>query len=63
VPPLPSSSAPRWYFEYEGEPRGPEAQSSLRLRLTRGEIGPETLVWREGLDDWMPAGSQPELSA
>jgi hypothetical protein len=63
VPPLPNSSAPRWYFEYEGEPRGPEALSSLRLRLTRGEIGPETLVWREGLDDWTPAGSQPEFSA
>lgn len=63
MPPLPASSAPRWYFEFEGQPRGPEALSSLRLRLARGEIGPGTLVWREGLEDWMPAGSQPELSA
>lgn len=62
-PALPPRSGPQWYFEFRGEPHGPEPQSALKLRLARAEIEPDTLVWREGLDDWQPASACSELSA
>ena len=62
-PPLPRIDGPTWYFEFEGEARGPEPESALRLRLARGELERDTLVWKEGLDEWVAAESQPQLFA
>ncbi|WP_018476662.1 DUF4339 domain-containing protein [Pontibacter roseus] len=49
----------RYYFIVEGEQRGPftfdEVQS---MKINRG-----TLIWREGLKDWVQAGQLKELSS
>lgn len=55
----PPSSAPRlgsgdWYFVRSGEAIGPIPASELRLLHRDGHIGARTLVWREGLDGWIP---------
>jgi hypothetical protein len=62
-PPLPQIEGPTWYFEYEGQARGPEPESALRLRIARGELERDTLVWKEGLSEWVPAETQPQLLA
>lgn len=35
----------------------------LRTALANNVLAPSTLVWREGMDDWAPASSMPELTA
>jgi GYF domain 2 len=63
TPPLPAAAQPRWYYEYQGLAQGPESDSALKLRFLRGELLPATLVWRDGLADWVRAETQSELFA
>ena len=46
-----------WYYLREDERYGPVPVSQLRRLLQSGELGPDTLVWRQGLKDWVPARS------
>jgi hypothetical protein len=48
---------PIWFYEQQGERRGPVSRDELFARLSAGEITPATLVWREGLADWIPFSS------
>lgn len=47
--------ATQWYFERDGQRQGPLTSQQLRAMVEQGLIGPSTLLWREGLDDWVPA--------
>jgi len=51
----------RWFYEAGGERRGPLDREALQGMLAGGTIRSTTLVWREGLPDWMPAGAVPGL--
>lgn len=42
-----------WYYEGNGERRGPGSASELLERRRGGELSDDTLVWREGLADWV----------
>lgn len=44
-----------WYYEHEGKPAGPESQEKMESLLRDGVIRPETLVWQEGMPDWVQA--------
>ncbi|MDF1858831.1 MAG: DUF4339 domain-containing protein [Verrucomicrobiales bacterium] len=44
----------KWFWENEGERRGPDTAETVIAKLQAGEIGQETLVWREGMTDWKP---------
>jgi len=48
---------PIWFYEQQGERRGPVTREDLLARLAAGEITPATLVWREGLKGWIPLSS------
>jgi len=50
-----------WHHERGGEAAGPVDTDALRALVARGDVTRETLVWRPGLEAWLPAGSQPEL--
>jgi len=50
-----------WYIVVEGEQVGPLGEADIGGRLARGEITDETLVWKEGLADWMKLSAVPEL--
>ena len=47
-----------WFVVRNGESVGPIA---LIHDVRAGAVSQETLVWREGLDEWVPAGSVSEL--
>jgi len=47
-----------YYYAHGDEHAGPFQKPELAGR----GLGPETLVWREGLAGWQPAGTLPELS-
>lgn len=58
-PALPSqlaSEAASWYYEAGGTSCGPIPPSELREKLASGQLTQATLVWREGMADWAPAG-------
>ena len=46
-----------WYYAVDGERRGPVKEEEIPTLIRRGEIGPESLVWREGMDEWGTARS------
>jgi hypothetical protein len=51
-----------WFYSDGQAQRGPVERSALELMIAKGEIGGETLVWRDGLPAWMPARQVPELA-
>ncbi len=51
-----------WYFAESGAPQGPVGLSELKSLAGDGRIGPGTLYWRSGLDQWTPGSDLPELS-
>ncbi len=53
--PLGKPAAADWYYLEEGGSRGPVPASHLRQLVASGVLSPDTLVWREGMTDWLPA--------
>jgi len=43
-----------WYYADGDDKIGPIDDASFRLLLDRGEVGPQTLVWKEGMTVWEP---------
>ena len=48
--------ASEWYFESDGSQRGPVSSADLKSMAASGEIDADTLIWKDGLADWVPAG-------
>ncbi len=45
-----------WYYEKAGQRQGPVPESEIDRLLASGEITTATLVWCEGMANWMPLG-------
>jgi hypothetical protein len=45
-----------WFYQKDGQQHGPVGEEALRSMFASGELSPTTLVWKEGMDDWKPAG-------
>lgn len=60
VPP-PGYPAQNWYTNEDGEQQGPYTFALLNTRARQGTLSSETLVWAEGLEEWQPAGTIPNL--
>jgi outer membrane biosynthesis protein TonB len=58
-----SSSTEEWYVGINGVPVGPVRLSDLRRKASNGLITEESLVWREGFEEWVPLRTFPELAA
>jgi hypothetical protein len=43
-----------WYYTTDGQQHGPLDEGALDQMISHGTITPETLVWKEGLADWVP---------
>lgn len=48
-------SSIEWYYARGDQQSGPVSPQELKRMASAGEIAPEDLVWREGMDDWSPA--------
>lgn len=51
----------QWYYSKNATQQGPVSLDELRAKLSSGEVSGTDMVWREGLPDWRPACSMPEL--
>ncbi len=52
----------QWYYSKNATQLGPVSQDELRTKLASGEVSGTDMVWREGLPDWRPAATMPELA-
>jgi hypothetical protein len=63
--PAPESSQPLptedWYVGIGGVPLGPVRLAVLRDKAAAGQVDGESLVWREGFDEWQSIRSIPPL--
>jgi len=50
-----------WYIALNGQQQGPFSQAQIQQSLAIGAYSPETLVWRQGFDNWRPISQVPEL--
>jgi len=48
-----------WYYAVDGASQGPINQRDFDALVGNGTIRPDTLVWQEGMDDWLPLGQMP----
>lgn len=44
-----------WYYAHENERAGPVPPVELKQLAAAGELLPDDLVWREGMDEWVAA--------
>ena len=43
-----------WYYSIDEKRQGPVTAGDLAALLSQGSVSRETLVWRDGLPDWVP---------
>lgn len=58
-----ATPADEWFVGINGAPIGPIRLSELRARAAAGSVTLETLVWRDGYEEWRPLKTFPELVA
>jgi hypothetical protein len=43
-----------WYYHQDGINKGPIEVSALQGLIEKRDLSPDTLVWTEGLENWVP---------
>ncbi len=61
-PPLPQQAA-AFYAAIDNHQAGPFDTNALQQKVQAGQVTRETLVWKEGMSEWTPAGQVPELQS
>jgi uncharacterized membrane protein len=51
-----------WYYAVNNEQKGPINESELKANLATNKIPVDSLVWKEGMDNWTPANQVPAFS-
>jgi uncharacterized membrane protein len=44
-----------WYYAVNNEQKGPVNESELKAQLATGKLPSDSLVWKDGMDNWTPA--------
>lgn len=59
-PPLPTAVA--FFVGVNGQQAGPFDLAALSAQAASGQFTPQSLVWRQGMANWLPAGQVAELA-
>ena len=51
-----------WYYAQNNQQLGPVTLAALRQMIASGQVGAADLVWTQGMPQWQPARSIPELA-
>jgi predicted Zn finger-like uncharacterized protein len=51
-----------WYVGINGVPVGPVRLTEFRAKIQSGAVTGDSLVWREGFEEWLPLRNFPELN-
>ena len=57
----PVDQTPSWFYSQGGAHAGPVTFHDLQRMAARGEIGPDSLVWKSGMADWVASRNFPDL--
>src|SRR5512147_2849658 len=59
----PAAAGPggEWYVAVDDQQVGPLDASAVKGKWESGEVGPDSLVWKPGLEDWKPLSQVAEL--
>ena len=57
----PKSANPVWHYSVGDENYGPVTLIELRNLYANGELNSSDLVWKDGTEDWIPAGELSQL--
>ena len=60
-PPLPAGVA--FHVAIDGKPAGPFDVAALEAKVREGKVTRNSLVWRQGMANWVAASTVPELNA
>ncbi|MGE9267714.1 MAG: CD225/dispanin family protein [Verrucomicrobiales bacterium] len=52
-----------WYYAVGGQQSGPVSQEALAGKLRGGEIAADSLIWKKGMPDWLPATQVTEFAS
>src|SRR5471030_1450735 len=44
-----------WYYAVDNEQKGPINESELKENIAANKLPADTLVWKDGMDNWTPA--------
>lgn len=50
-----------WWYAEKGQKYGPFEQNAIEKLVQSGRIGPETLLWKKGMDQWLRLAEIEEL--
>jgi len=62
VSPAGPDGSASWFYSRGGTHQGPVTYQDLQRMAAQSEIGPDTLVWRSGMADWVPCRQFPDFS-
>jgi predicted Zn finger-like uncharacterized protein len=64
-PDEPKAAAPAndWYVAIDEKQVGPLTVEKMKEHWDRGEVGPDSLCWRQGFGDWIPLSDVAELAS
>lgn len=51
-----------WYYAVDNEQKGPINESELKANFATNKLPVDTLVWKEGMDNWTSANQVPAFS-
>ncbi len=51
----------KWYYSHQDERLGPIELNELRKSIQEGKVNPNELAWTDGMTDWQPIHTLPEL--
>jgi len=54
--------ADQWYYAKGGQQLGPVSTDELKQKIATGEVAATDNVWKDGMANWLPASTVPELS-
>jgi len=54
---------PKWFYSKGKTELGPVSDSQMRSLLESGAISPKTLLWKDGMPDWIHAQGIPEFQS
>ena len=54
---------PHWFYVSNGQQNGPVDEAHLRQLIATGAVGPDDLVWAEGMPQWVAVRAAPHLAA
>jgi membrane protease subunit (stomatin/prohibitin family) len=60
-PPLPATAT--FHVAIDGKAAGPFDLTALQAKVAEGKVTRNSLVWRQGMANWIAAGSVPELNS